>query len=103
MELDNGRKNLSVAVSGPLIANDLDVVIRAALEDARLTYMDDDKAAPHLSTDRLVRVFEDWSQLLPWVLPLLSQPDATAGCTFGVDRVSPTELGPFMHARGAAD
>ena len=32
-EFEKGRKSLSVAVSGPLIADDLELVIRAAIDD----------------------------------------------------------------------
>jgi DNA-binding transcriptional LysR family regulator len=64
-EFEKGRKSLSVAVSGPLIADDLDLVIRAALDDVGFAYMDEDKAAPHLARRALVRVLEEWCQPFP--------------------------------------
>ena len=64
-EFEKGRTSLSVAVSGPLIADDLDLVIRAALDDVGLAYMGDDKAAPYLATGALVRVLEEWCQPFP--------------------------------------
>ena len=64
-EFEKGGKSLSVAVSGPLIADDLDLVIRAAIDDVGLAYMDEDKAEPYLASGALVRVLEDWCQPFP--------------------------------------
>lgn len=64
-EFEKGRKALSVAVHGPLIVDDLDLVIRAALDDVGLAYMDEDKAAPHLASGALLRVLEEWCQPFP--------------------------------------
>lgn len=64
-EFEKGRKSVSVAVSGPLIVDDLDLVIRAALDDVGLAYMGEDKAAPYLAKGTLVRVLEDWCQPFP--------------------------------------
>jgi hypothetical protein len=47
------KKTLSVAVGGPLIVDDLDLVIRAALYDVGLAYMAEENAAPHLATGAL--------------------------------------------------
>jgi DNA-binding transcriptional LysR family regulator len=64
-EFEKGKKSLSVAVSGPLIVDDLELVIRAALDDAGLAYMAEENAAPHLASGGLVRVLEDWCQPFP--------------------------------------
>jgi DNA-binding transcriptional LysR family regulator len=64
-EFEKGRKCLSVAVGGPLIVDDLDLVIRAALDDVGLAYMDEENAAPHVASGGLVRVLEDWCQPFP--------------------------------------
>jgi DNA-binding transcriptional LysR family regulator len=64
-EFEKGRKSLSVAVSGPLVADDLELVIRAAIDDVGLAYMDEDKAGPHLASGALVRVLDDWCQPFP--------------------------------------
>jgi DNA-binding transcriptional LysR family regulator len=64
-EFEKGRKSLSVAVNGPLIADDLDLVISAALDDVGLAYMGVDKAAPHLTSGALVQVLEEWCQPFP--------------------------------------
>jgi DNA-binding transcriptional LysR family regulator len=64
-EFEKGKKSLSVAVNGPLIVDDLDLVIRAALDGVGLAYMSEDNAAPHLASGALVRVLEDWCQPFP--------------------------------------
>jgi DNA-binding transcriptional LysR family regulator len=64
-EFEKGRKSLSVAVNGPLIVDDLELVICAALEGVGLAYMAEEKAAPHLARGALVRLLEDWCQPYP--------------------------------------
>jgi DNA-binding transcriptional LysR family regulator len=64
-EFEKGRKSLSVAVNGPLIADDLDLVIRAAIDNVGLAYMDEGKAEPHLASGALVRVLDEWCQPFP--------------------------------------
>jgi DNA-binding transcriptional LysR family regulator len=64
-EFEKGKKNLSVAVSGPLVVDDLEIVIRAAIEGAGLAYMSEEHAAPHLASGALVQVLEDWCQPYP--------------------------------------
>src|SRR5438105_7116575 len=64
-EFEKGKKALSVAVHGPLILDDLDLVIRAALDNVGLAYMSAERAAPHLASGALVRVLEDWCQPFP--------------------------------------
>src|SRR3954447_5891619 len=64
-EFEKGKKSLSVAVSGPLIVDDLDLVIRAAIDGVGLAYMSDDNAAPHLASGAIVTMLEDWCQPFP--------------------------------------
>jgi DNA-binding transcriptional LysR family regulator len=64
-EFEKGRKSLSVAVSGPLIVDDLGLVIRAAIDGVGLAYMLEEDAAPHLANGGLVRLLEDWCQPFP--------------------------------------
>jgi DNA-binding transcriptional LysR family regulator len=64
-EFEKGKKTLSVAVNGPLIVDDLDLVIRAALDNVGLAYMSEENAAPHLASGALVRLLEDWCQPFP--------------------------------------
>jgi DNA-binding transcriptional LysR family regulator len=64
-ELDKGRQSLVISVSGPLIVDDAELVVRAAVDGVGLAFLDDDRAAPHLASGRLVRVLEDWCPPFP--------------------------------------
>jgi DNA-binding transcriptional LysR family regulator len=64
-EFDKGKKSLSVAVNGPLIVDDVEILLRAALDGVGLAFMSDEKATPHLASGALVRVLEDWCQPFP--------------------------------------
>src|SRR5216683_670260 len=59
-EFDTGRQSLAVAVNGPLIVDDAEILIRAAVDGVGLAFMLDAQAAPHLASDALIRVLEDW-------------------------------------------
>ena len=61
-EFEKGRKSLSVAVNGPLIVDDVEIVIRAALDGIGLAFVGEDKVAQHLASGALIRVLEDWCQ-----------------------------------------
>jgi DNA-binding transcriptional LysR family regulator len=61
-EFEKGRKSLSVAVNGPLIADDVEIVIRAALDGIGLAFVGEDKVDAHLKSGALIRVLEDWCQ-----------------------------------------
>src|SRR6266478_5016707 len=58
-EFDKGKKSLSVAVNGPLIVDDVEIVIRAAIDGIGLAFMSEEHAAPHIESGALVRVLED--------------------------------------------
>jgi hypothetical protein len=47
-EFDEGKQSLTVAVNGPLIVDDVDLGIRAALHGVSLAYLreDSDRATP---------------------------------------------------------
>lgn len=64
-EFEKGRKSLSVGVSGPLIVDDVELVIRAAIDGVGLAFLGEDLAAPHLACGALVRVLEAWCQPYP--------------------------------------
>lgn len=59
-EFEKGKKSLSVAVEGPLIVDDVEVMIHAAVDGVGLAFMSDEHAGPHLASGALVRVLEDW-------------------------------------------
>jgi DNA-binding transcriptional LysR family regulator len=64
-EFEKGRKSLSVAVNGPLIVDDVEIVIRAAIDGIGMAFVGEDKAAQHLASGALIRVLEDWCQPFP--------------------------------------
>lgn len=59
-EFDKGKQSLAVSVHGPLILNDVEAMIRAAIDGAGLAFLLEPHAAPHLASGALVRVLEDW-------------------------------------------
>ena len=61
-EFDNGTQSLVVGVNGPLIVDNLHLLIRAALDGVGLAFMMEEYAAPYLASGELVRVLEDWCQ-----------------------------------------
>src|SRR5437762_12381843 len=64
-EFDKGRKSLSVAVNGPLIVDDVETLVRAAIDGVGLAFVGEDKVAEHLVSGALLRVLEDWCQPFP--------------------------------------
>ena len=56
---------MSVAVSGPLIVDDQELVIQAALDSVGLAFLSDVYAEPHLARGAFVRVLESWCQPFP--------------------------------------
>jgi DNA-binding transcriptional LysR family regulator len=64
-ELDKGKQSFAVAVNGPLIVDDVEIMTRAAIDGVGLAFMSEERAAPHLASGALVRVLEDWSPPFP--------------------------------------
>lgn len=64
-EFEKGRKSLSVAVNGPLIVDDVELIIGAALDGIGLAFIGDYKVEQHLSKGTLIRVLDDWCQPFP--------------------------------------
>lgn len=64
-EFEKGRKSLSVAVSGPLSVDDLELIIRGALDGVGLASVSEQEIAAELAAGRLVRVLQDWCQPFP--------------------------------------
>jgi DNA-binding transcriptional LysR family regulator len=64
-EFEKGRKELSVGVNGPLIADDAELVIQGALQGLGLAYVAEHDAAPYLADGKLLRVLQDWCQPFP--------------------------------------
>lgn len=64
-EFEKGKKELSVAVTGPLIADDVELVLRGALDGIGLAFLSEQEVAPYIADGRLVRVLQDWCQPYP--------------------------------------
>jgi DNA-binding transcriptional LysR family regulator len=64
-EFDKGKQSLTVSVNGPLIVDDVDVVLSAAIDGAGLAFVSEHRVATHLASGALVRVLEDWCQPFP--------------------------------------
>ena len=64
-EFDKGKKSLSVAVSGPLIVDDVETLVRAAIDGVGLAFVSDERVTAQLESGELVRVLEDWCQPFP--------------------------------------
>jgi DNA-binding transcriptional LysR family regulator len=61
-EFDKGKQSLAVAVDGSLVVDDGQLLIRAAIDGAGLTFLMEEHAAPYLASGQLVRVLEDWCE-----------------------------------------
>jgi DNA-binding transcriptional LysR family regulator len=64
-EFDKGRQSLAVGVDGPLIVNDAEVLIRAAIDGVGLAFTMEQHSARHVASGALVRVLEDWCPPFP--------------------------------------
>jgi DNA-binding transcriptional LysR family regulator len=64
-EFERGKKSLSVAVEGPLIVDDIEIMTQAAVDGVGLAFMSEEHASTYLSSGSLLRVLEDWCQTFP--------------------------------------
>ena len=64
-EFEKGTQSVTVAVDGPLVVDDVELVLRAALDGVGLAYVGEDRAAPHIESGALIRVLERWCQPFP--------------------------------------
>src|SRR5688500_3003086 len=64
-ELDKGDESLAISVDGPLLLDELDLVIQAAVSGAGLAWVSEDRVMDHLAHGALVRVLEDWCPPFP--------------------------------------
>ena len=64
-EFDRGDESLAIAVNGALLLDELDLVIRAALDGAGLAWVAEDQITEHLASGALVRVLEGWCPPFP--------------------------------------
>jgi DNA-binding transcriptional LysR family regulator len=59
-EFEKRGKPLTVSVSGPLVFNDVELTLRAALDGVGLAFALEEHVAGHIARGELVRVLEDW-------------------------------------------
>lgn len=59
-EFAKGQRSLTVAVNGPLVLDDVQTLVRAAIDGVGLAFTLEEHVAPHLASGALVRVLEDW-------------------------------------------
>jgi DNA-binding transcriptional LysR family regulator len=59
-EFEKRGKPVTVSVSGPLVINDAEFMIRAALDGVGLAYALEAYVSEHIARGELVRVLEDW-------------------------------------------
>jgi DNA-binding transcriptional LysR family regulator len=57
-EFDKGKKSLTAAANGPLIVDDVEILIRAAVDGVGPAFNSENRAQPYMSGGGLVRA--DW-------------------------------------------
>ena len=58
----DGQRSLLTSVEGPLVVDDVQLLIRAAIDGVGLTFLTEEQTALYLSSGQLVRVLEDWCE-----------------------------------------
>jgi len=64
-EFETGRKEFEIAVDGPLIVNDADLLVRGALEGVGIAYVLDEHVREYVEAGALTRVLARWSPKFP--------------------------------------
>lgn len=64
-EFEKGTESVVVDVTGPLIVDDADLMIRAAIDGLGVTFSFEEYVAPQIARGALVRVLEDWCPPFP--------------------------------------
>lgn len=64
-EFEKDGEAVEVDVTGPMVFDDADLMIRASVEGLGLTFSFDEYIAPHMASGALVRVLEDWCPPFP--------------------------------------
>jgi DNA-binding transcriptional LysR family regulator len=64
-EFEKGGRELRVRVDGPLIFNDIPMILDAARAGFGIAFVPDDRIQPDVATGRLVRVLGDWCPPFP--------------------------------------
>jgi DNA-binding transcriptional LysR family regulator len=64
-EFEKGRQSVAVAVDGPLMVDDAEIHVRAAVDGVGVVWTLEHYASPLVAAGKLVRVLEDWCQPFP--------------------------------------
>jgi DNA-binding transcriptional LysR family regulator len=64
-EFERGKQKLEVAVEGPLVVNDVDLALAAALDGVGIAYLFDHLVERHIERGRLVRLLAPWTPPFP--------------------------------------
>ncbi|WP_457154194.1 LysR substrate-binding domain-containing protein [Mesorhizobium sp. P5_C1] len=64
-QFEQGRKAITIGVNGPLVIDDTNLVIQAALTGAGLGLAYEEQVAGHVTEHRLIRVLENWTPPIP--------------------------------------
>jgi DNA-binding transcriptional LysR family regulator len=64
-ELDKGEQSVAVAVTGPVVLDDEDLGIRAAVDGVGLFFVSENRVLDLMMSGALVRVLEDWCPPFP--------------------------------------
>jgi DNA-binding transcriptional LysR family regulator len=64
-EFEKDGKEVTVGPPGPVVLDDVDLMVRAALDGAGIAFTFEEQVAPLLARRRLVRVLEDWCPPFP--------------------------------------
>jgi DNA-binding transcriptional LysR family regulator len=52
-------------VNGPLIVDDVETLLRAAIDGVGIAFVSDERVASQLESGELIRVLDDWCQPFP--------------------------------------
>jgi DNA-binding transcriptional LysR family regulator len=64
-EFEKGKRTVELAVEGPLIVNDAELALRAAVDAVGIAYLFDEQARPWVEAGELTRLLDDWSPRFP--------------------------------------
>ena len=64
-EFEKGKQSITLPVSGPLVVDDVGLVVQAALDGVGLAFVGEEVVSAHVRSGGLVRVLDDWCQPYP--------------------------------------
>ena len=64
-EFQKGQKSASVAVTGPLIVEDVELVLRAALDGVGFAFLSEHDVESYVANGTLISVLQDWCEPYP--------------------------------------